>query len=204
MADFFILHQTYSIIGAILLFFLGAVYITKRILYRTKTIETLKNEIRTMNENVNKFLVAHKDKDSSVDTIPEWSLKKEEKGERYPEDTEIWRDEKIRTLMILQQRLQEVEHKYRRVLLLHKSITEKENIKDALIEEKERNISNLQHRIYETEKKLNATSNERNKDRSWEKTGMERRGGEEEEQKNQIFIILAILLLLLIYLYFVS
>ena len=111
----------------------------------------------------------------------------------YDRDKELLLEEKRRMIETLQQRLQEVEHKLKRVLLLHKTIAEKEQIKESIIEEKNTIIINLQYKLCELEKKLETLAM-RNFDTIDKKI-------ERENDKTQIFIILGILFVIILYLY---
>ena len=177
-----------------------------------------KEQVKVMNQNISKFLIVYKEKDKLIDekskTINEknksiYILQQKlneaeariknfiaEQQDSKKKDALI--DEKTKSINILQQRLQEVENKFKNIALLHKSISEKEQIKDNIIEEKNMFISKLQDKLSEIETKLQnmAMTNEDNKERLLNKKLFDiDEKIQAEKRKNRIFIILFILFL---------
>ena len=99
-------------------------------------------------------------------------------------------EEKDRAIILLQQRVQEIENKYKRAVLLYKNITEKGNIQGDIIGEKNVHINNLQYRLNEIEKRFYdmMSIKENNKQDESMKAG---------KRKNRIRTILFICLLVL-------
>lgn len=85
-------------------------------------------------------------------------------------------------------------------MALHQSVTEREQMKDVMIEEKNRFIANLQNKFDEIEKKLQnmVTINEENKERFLDKKLVDiDEKIQAEKKKNRILMILLILFLVL-------
>ncbi len=126
-----------------------------------------KEQVRIMNENINKFLVVYKEKNKVIEektksiyilqqklNEAEQRLKKLLAEQQDDKNKDSIIEEKAKTIAMLQQRIQEVENKFGKIVLLHKSITEKEKIKDTIIEEKNAFIASLQHKLTDIEGKL--------------------------------------------------
>lgn len=178
-----------------------------------------KQQAKVMNENISKFLLVFKEKDSIIEqknksideknkSIYILQQKLNEAEQRIKaltlqhqsnqnKDTII--AEKNKAIQILQQRLQEVENKFRKIALLHKSIAEKEQIKDTIIQEKNEFIANLQYKLSNIEQKLEnmITINEDNKEKSLNKKLYDIDAKiQSEKRKNRIFMIVFILFLI--------
>lgn len=91
-----------------------------------------KEQIRIMNENISKFLIVYREKDKTI----------EEKNKAL--------DEKNKSIYILQQKLNEAEHKLKKYIAEHQD----DKSKDAIIEEKMKTINVLQQRLQEMENKF--------------------------------------------------
>lgn len=91
-----------------------------------------KEQIRVMNENISKFLVVYREKDKAI------------------EDKNKAIDEKNKSIYILQQKLNEAEHRLKRFMAEHQD----DKSKDAIIEEKSKTIAVLQQRLQEVENKF--------------------------------------------------
>lgn len=91
-----------------------------------------KQQVKVMNENISKFLVVYREKDKAID----------EKNKAI--------DEKNKSIYILQQKLNEAEHKLKKFIAEHKDDKSKDNI----IEEKVKTIHILQQRLQEVENKF--------------------------------------------------
>jgi chromosome segregation ATPase len=179
-----------------------------------------KDQIRIMNENISKFLIVYKEKDKTIDdknraideknksihilqqklNETEQRLKKLMTERQNSENKDAIIEEKIKTITMLQQRLQEIENKFRNIALLHKSITEKEEIKNNIIEEKNKFIDNLQYKLNKIEEKLQniIIINENNKEEILNKRLFDiNEKIQGKKNKNLIFIILSILFLLI-------
>lgn len=178
-----------------------------------------KEQARIMNQNISKFLIVYKEKDNVINEknriineknksiyILQQKLNEaeariknflaEQKNDR---NKDLIIEEKNKSLHILQQRLQEVESKFKNIALLHKSITEKEQIKDTIIEEKNLFIAKLQDKLSDIESKLqNITNvNEDNKEKLLNKKLFDiDEKIQAEKRKNRIFIIIFLLFLL--------
>lgn len=216
-------YETYIIIGAIvLLFFIYSVYITKFLIEKIKTIgkdtESTKTTYKAQKEEEIHMLI--NDIRNNIDILKE-EVDISEKERIYDEKDKIIHDlqQKIitiestlqnggTTIMIpLQQRLQEIEHKYKRVLLLHKTITEKEKIKDTMVAEKERYIYTLQQQLYDSQRKLEhmIISNEENKEKLLERKFVDiEKQIQTEKDRNQTYGILVILGILILYLWSIA
>lgn len=171
------------------------------------------------NENFSKFLVVYREKDKVIEeknrllneknksiyvlqqklTEAEQKLKQYINQEKNNQNKDKIIEEKIQFIHTLQQRLQEVENKFRKIALLHKSITEKEQIKDQIIEEKNQFIMSLQKKLSDIEQKLQnmATINEDNKEKFLNRklSDIDQKI-QAEKRKTRIFIALFILFLL--------
>jgi len=179
-----------------------------------------KQQAKIMNENISKFLLVYKEKDKAIEeksrAIDEknksiYVLQKklneaEQKLKIYISEQQTYKakdamiQDKEKTIALYQQRIQEVENKFKSIALLHKSITEKEQIKDNIIEEKNRFIINLQNKLHEIEQKIQAmiTINEDSKEKSLNKKLIDiDQKIQTEKRKNFIFIVLFILFLLI-------
>lgn len=163
------------------------------------------------------FLMTYREKDKIIDeknislhqlqekiNSIEKNLGTASREQNYNGDKELLLEDKRRIIETLQQRLQEVEHKFKRVILLHKTIAEKEQIKESMLEEKDAIITKLQYKLHEIEKKLElmTIANEHNKEKLMENrfSSIDKKI-ERENDKTQIFIILGVLFVLILYLY---
>lgn len=142
---------------------------------------------KTYNENFSKFLVVYREKDKAIEeknrmideknksiyvlqhklNESEQKLKQYIAQENNNQNKDKIIEEKIRIIQTLQQRLQDVDNKFQKIALLHKSITEKEQIKDQMIEEKNQFIISLQNKLSDIESKLQniQSINEENKEK---------------------------------------
>ena len=174
---------------------------------------------RVTNESFSKFLVVYREKDKVIDdknrlineknksiyvlqqklTEAELKLKQYITQEKNNQNKDKIIEEKIQFIQTLQQRLQDVENKFQKIALLHKSITEKEQIKDQIIEEKNQFIMGLQSKLSEIENKLQsmATINEDNKEKFLNRklSDIDQKI-QAEKRKTRIFIVLLMLFLL--------
>jgi len=91
-----------------------------------------KQQVKVMNENISKFLMVYREKDKAID----------EKNKAI--------DEKNKSIYILQQKLNEAEHKLKKFIAEHKD----DKSKDSIIEEKVKTINILQQRLQEVENKF--------------------------------------------------
>lgn len=178
-----------------------------------------KQQVQVMNQNISKFLVVYREKDKLIDeknksiaeknksiyilqqklNEAEQRLKQYAIEQRDERNKDGIIEEKTRLIQTLQQRLQEVENKFSKIALLHKSITEKEQIKDTIIQEKNEFIANLQYKLNEIEGKLQSAiaMNEDNKDRFFNKKLIDiDEKIAAEKRKSWTFIILFLLFLL--------
>ena len=178
-----------------------------------------KEQVKVMNQNISKFLIVYKEKDRVIDeksraideknksiyilqqklNDAEGRIKKFIAEQQNDKNKDRMIEDKTKSINILQQRLQEVENKFGKIALLHKSITEKEQIKDSIIEEKNMFISKLQDKLNEIEGKLQSMAmvNEDNKERILNKKLCDiDEKIQAEKRKNRIFITLFILFLL--------
>lgn len=94
--------------------------------------ELHKEQIKVMNANITKFLTVYKEKDRTID----------EKNNAI--------DEKNKSIYVLQQKLNEAEHRLKKFMAEH----ENDKRKDGIIEEKRREIIGLQQRLQEIEDKF--------------------------------------------------
>lgn len=178
-----------------------------------------KEQAKVMNQNISKFLIVYKEKDKVIDEksriineknksiyILQQKLNEAEvriknflAQQKNDKNKDSIIEEKTKSINILQQRLQEVENKFKNIALLHKSITEKEQIKDSIIEEKNLFIAKLQDKLSDIEGKLQSITsvNEDNKERILNKKLFDiDEKIQAEKRKNWIFIILFLLFLL--------
>lgn len=91
-----------------------------------------KEQVRVMNENISKFLMVYREKDKTID----------EKNKAL--------DEKNKSIYILQQKLNEAEHRLKKMIAEHQN----DKSKDSIIEEKSKTIAKLQQRLQEVENKF--------------------------------------------------
>ncbi len=91
-----------------------------------------KEQVKVMNANITKFLMVYKEKDKTID----------EKNQAI--------DEKNKAIYVLQQKLNEAEHRLKKIMAEH----ENDKRKDGIIEEKRREIISLQERLQEIEDKF--------------------------------------------------
>ncbi len=178
------------------------------------------NTKKIHNENISKFLIVYREKDKIIEeknqfineknksiyilqqklTEAENKLKHYINQEKNNQNKDKIIEEKIHIINTLKQRLQDVENKFKKIALLHKSITEKEQIKDQIIEEKNQFIINLQNKLSEIENKLQkiSTINEDNKEKFLNrKLDDIDQKIQSEKRKTRIFIGICILFLVM-------
>lgn len=193
---------------------------TEAIYQQTTQIPQIQpQQAKISNENFSKFLVVYREKDKVIEeknrllgdknksiyilqqklTEAEEKLKHYINHEKNNQNKDKIIEEKIQTINTLKQRLQDVENKFKKIALLHKSITEKEQIKDDIISEKNMFIASLQNKLNDIEKKLENMKNvnEENKDKFINKKLFDIDNKiQAEKRKTRIFIVLFILFLL--------
>jgi len=125
-----------------------------------------------MNENISKFIRICRERDVII------------KNQKYTIE------EKNKAIIQFQQKIQEVEHKYKRAILLYKNTTEKEQIKKNIIGEKNIHINNLQYKLNDIEKRYNDAID--NKEQMRENEILTR-----EKNKNRMLSILLMSLLIM-------
>jgi hypothetical protein len=91
-----------------------------------------KEQVKIMNQNISKFLMVYREKDKTID------------------DKNKAIDEKNKSIYILQQKLNEAEHRIKKFIAEQQT----EKNKDSIIEDKTRAINVLQQRLQEVENKF--------------------------------------------------
>lgn len=174
----------------------------------TQLKKNILNPWAPINEDMEKFLVVYKQKDkeiyykartieeknrtiyllqNQIQTLQQKLVYQEQQQHNQQQQEDLIRQQK-ETITQLRQRIVELENKFKNVVLLHKSITEKEQLHQKIIEEKNAYIIALQNKLHTIEEQF-TTYKENNID---ERFVHLQKQIESSKDKQWIIIVLAI------------
>lgn len=151
----------------------------KTVLQAQQEIACLKNNMdnkseRTLNEDMENFLIVYKEKDKTINnkirTIEEKNktiyllqhrlneaqseLLKYKQLYHIDQDKDAIIQKHLAKIQQIQQELNETQHKFRKIALLHTTMTQQQQTQQTHIDEKNMQINALQKQLHETQQKL--------------------------------------------------